>query len=187
MKEMAGVHDKLYIERAYASGFDGAAVMDTKDMVFDASFRRYCEENLCGNYGKNYGCPPDCGTPGQMKERVLFYRRALILQSVHTVSDYNDEAQISFTKGRHNKLSVDFIKELESEGRRGLTMLAGKCIGCVRCAKTKGLPCMYPDRLTSCLSAYCVNVAAMAEHCHIPYWCGKNKTAYFSVWLFDRK
>ena len=46
------MEEKLYIDRALAEGFDNAAVMDTKDMVFDSSLRRYCEENLCGNYGK---------------------------------------------------------------------------------------------------------------------------------------
>lgn len=179
--------EKLYIERALAAGFDHAALMNTDDFVFDASLRRYCEENLCGNYGENYGCPPDCGTPMQMEQKVRLYRRALVLQSVHTVTDYNDSVQIKQTKGRHNKLSIDFIEKLESGSGRGLTMLAGKCVGCDRCAKLAGLPCLHPDQMTSCLSAYCVNVAKLAEHCGIPYWCGENRAAYFSVWLFDRK
>lgn len=180
------MEEKLYIDRALAEGFDNAAVMDTKDMVFDSSLRRYCEENLCGNYGKNYGCPPDCGTPEQMKERVLLYKKALILQSVHTVTDYNDREQIKHTKGMHNQLSKKFIRTLEAESGRGLTMLAGQCIGCSQCLKPFGLPCKNPEEMTSCLSAYCVNVANMAEHCDIPYWCGEGKVAYFSVWLFEK-
>ena len=37
--------------------FSAAAVVDTADIVFDPSFRPYCEENLCGQYGANYSCP----------------------------------------------------------------------------------------------------------------------------------
>ena len=51
------------VQYAYEEGFSAAAVVDPADIVFDPSFRPYCEENLCGQYGANYSCPPDCGTP----------------------------------------------------------------------------------------------------------------------------
>ena len=51
------------VQYAYEEGFSAAAVVDTADIVFDPSFRPYCEENLCGQYGANHSCPPDCGTP----------------------------------------------------------------------------------------------------------------------------
>ena len=58
------------VQYAYEEGFSAAAVVDTADIVFDPSFRPYCEENLCGQYGANYSCPPDCGTPEEMNEFV---------------------------------------------------------------------------------------------------------------------
>ena len=42
------------VQYAYEEGFSAAAVVDTADIVFDPSFRPYCEENLCGQYGANY-------------------------------------------------------------------------------------------------------------------------------------
>ena len=51
-------------EFAVACGFEKTAVVRTEDLVFDPAFRPYCEENLCGQYGINYTCPPACGTPG---------------------------------------------------------------------------------------------------------------------------
>ena len=59
------------VQYAYEEGFSAAAVVDTSDIVFDPSFRPYCEENLCGQYGANHSCPPDCGTPEEMKQKVL--------------------------------------------------------------------------------------------------------------------
>lgn len=176
---------KTLTAAALAAGFDYAAVIDTKDMSFDASLRRYCEENVCGNYGKNYGCPPDCGTAGEMEARVRRYEKALVLQSIHTVTDFNDDVQIRRTKGLYNKLSKEFIAVLESGGYKGCTMLAGPCTGCKTCLKVSGQPCRQPENITSCLSAYCVEAAKLAGHCGIPYWCGEQKAAYFSVWLYN--
>ena len=51
------------IEMAVEQGFSAAAVIGTESVPFDSAFRPLCEENLCGKYGVNYACPPDCGTP----------------------------------------------------------------------------------------------------------------------------
>ena len=52
---------------ARKAGFQ-AAVIDVSQIVFDAGFRKYCEENLCGQYNVNYSCPPQCGTPEEMRK-----------------------------------------------------------------------------------------------------------------------
>ena len=49
--------EKTMLNWAYEEGFAAAAVIDTKDIVFDPTFREYCQENLCGQYGINYACP----------------------------------------------------------------------------------------------------------------------------------
>ena len=64
-------------ELAVAEGFHQAEIIDADKIVFDAAFRPYCEENLCGQYGANYSCPPDCGTPDQMKQKVLAHKKGL--------------------------------------------------------------------------------------------------------------
>ena len=38
-----------------------ARVIPVSDVETDESFRRLCEQNVCGNYGKNWACPPDAG------------------------------------------------------------------------------------------------------------------------------
>ncbi len=78
-----------FIKSALAEGFSAAEVIDTNKIVFDAVFRPYCEENLCGQYGINYSCPPDCGSPEQMKEKVLAYKNALVLQTKWEIQDFS--------------------------------------------------------------------------------------------------
>ena len=36
------------VKEAIFLGFSGAAVMDTKELVFVPEYRTFCEENLCG-------------------------------------------------------------------------------------------------------------------------------------------
>ena len=75
------------IQYAIDEGFAVAAIVDTAQIVFDPSFRPYCEENLCGQYGANYSCPPDCGSPEEMKKRILAHKKALVLQTIWQVAD----------------------------------------------------------------------------------------------------
>ena len=78
--------EKEMIQAAVDEGFAGVAVIDTERIVFDAMFRPFCEENLCGQYGVNHSCPPSCGTPEEMKQRILSRKRALVLQTIFEIS-----------------------------------------------------------------------------------------------------
>ena len=73
--------DSQLIQIAFDEGFSDAAVIETAQIPVDAMFRPFCEENLCGKYGVNYSCPPDCGSPEEMHKRILSRRRALVLQT----------------------------------------------------------------------------------------------------------
>ena len=61
--------EEAMIQYAIDEGFSAGSIQETGGIVFDPTFRSYCEENLCGQYGINYSCPPDCGTPEEMKRR----------------------------------------------------------------------------------------------------------------------
>lgn len=41
------------MQEAILLGFSGAAVMDTKELVFVPEYRTFCEENLCGCYNSS--------------------------------------------------------------------------------------------------------------------------------------
>ena len=66
--------DEELIQVAIEEGFANAAVVQTDKLVFDPSFRPYCEENHCGQYGINFSCPPSCGSPEQMNALLAALR-----------------------------------------------------------------------------------------------------------------
>lgn len=172
-------------QAALEKGFDYAEFMDVKDFVFNPELRKYCAENLCGNYGKNDSCPPNCGTPEEMEEKAGKYTRALVLETVNQVNNIYDDAEIKRVRKAHNDISREYIESMRTDGIQGLAMMAGPCAACEHCAGEDGKSCRFPEKMASCLSAYCADAGKMAEHCGMPYWCGDNRVAFFSVYLMN--
>ena len=177
-------NDKL-IEYAVAEGFAAAAVTGTADIPFDPAFRPYCEENLCGQYGVNYACPPDCGTPEEMRQRILAHKRALLLQTIWEISDYSDMPAIRQAKAAHNAAAIRLAKRLRAEGCGGFLVGASGCALCSPCAITSAEPCRFPDLQYSCMSAYCIFVKKLADRCGIEYDCGDGLLAFFGRYVLD--
>ncbi len=173
------------IDLAIAEGFSNATITDTRDIVFDPSFRPYCAENLCGQYSANYSCPPDCGSPREMKLRILAHKKALVLQTIWQVADYSDAPVIKQAKRSHNASELKVVKALREAGHSGVIVGASGCALCTPCARTQGLPCKYPDLQYSCMSAYCIFVKKLADHCGMEYDCGEGLLALFGMYAFD--
>ncbi len=170
------------IHLAIETGFANAALIETKDLIFLPSFRPLCAENLCGKYGVNYACPPDCGTVEEMKARVLKWTHAIVLQTLWDIDDPMDGNQTKPAKGKHNKMTRQFIDQV---GIPGLMIGASGCNLCDSCAITEGKPCRFPQQMFSCMSAYCIFVKDLADKCHMEYDCGPNITTFFSMYCFS--
>lgn len=173
------------VQYAREEGFYAAAVIRTDEIVFDPSFRPYCEENLCGQYGVNYACPPDCGTPEEMKERILRYKHALVVQTVWPIFDYSDKSAIKEAKRAHNAATLRMIKRLRAKGCNGLMIGASGCSLCSPCALTVNEPCRFPEWKFSCVSAYCIFARKLAESSGMEYDCGEKGLAFFGMYVCD--
>lgn len=173
------------IDCAVAEGFAAAEIVDTDKITFDPSFRPYCEENLCGQYGANYTCPPDCGSPEAMKQRILAHKHALVLQTIWEISDYTDKPAIKQAKGGHNQAAIRLMKQLRENGHPGFLVGASGCSLCTPCKQKSGQPCTFPEYAYSCMSAYCIFVKKLADACGMEYDCGKGLLAFFGMYVFE--
>lgn len=177
-------NDEL-IKAALAEGFAAAAVVDTASIPYDKSFRVYCEENLCGQFGVNHSCPPICGSCDEMRERISAHKRALVLQSIWEISDYTDKVAIKEAKGIHNRTSLMLMDKLRSQGIQGFLVGASGCALCSPCSAIEGNPCRYPHLQYSCMSAYCIFVSKLCGSCGLEYDCGNGLLAFFGMYVFD--
>ena len=137
---------------ARREGFE-AGIVETGEIEFDPRFRTFCAENLCGKYGANYSCPPDCGTPEEMRARIARYPRALVFRSEWPIADYQDQEAIRLAKREHNGGMLRAIDQMRAAGIEGTMAGASNCTLCARCKILDNAPCPVPERRFSCLSA----------------------------------
>ena len=98
------IQEEDLLREAKEAGFDNCEILSAKKIQFDHSLRKYCEINYCGNYGNNYSCPPECGTPEEMEEKTRKFKRVLVLQTVTPVKDITDDRETRVIKHRHNQM-----------------------------------------------------------------------------------
>ena len=173
------------IKTALDEGFSKSAIIDTDKIVFDPVFRPYCEENLCGQYGVNYSCPPDCGTPEQMKLHVFSHKKALVLQTEWEIENFSQTDKLKEAKALHNAAMIRMIKKLKADGHNGFMVGASGCTLCKPCKLASGEPCAFPDMMYSCMSAYCIYVKKLAEDCNMNYDYKNKILPFFGMYVFD--
>ena len=177
--------DQELIDFSVGCGFSDAKIAGTGEIVFDPSFRPYCAENLCGQYGVNYTCPPDCGTPEEMKQKIMVHKKALVMESLWEVKDYSDQAAIKKGKAAHNRWEIQVLKQARAQGLDGFLVGASGCSLCSPCRMKSGEPCCFPDLRWSCMSAYCIFVKKLTDLCGMDYDPGPGLVTFYGMFVFD--
>ena len=173
------------VQLALEAGAKNAHVLKVSEIPFDPHLRRLCEDNLCGKYNRNYGCPPFVGTPEEVIAKAKTYENALIMQTVSELEDSYDVEGMAEAGARHNAMSKEVAAKMAAEYPDSIVLTAGGCTKCERCAAMDKQPCRFPEqKITPSLSSFCINVAQTAGKCGMKYINGVNTVTYFSVVLF---
>ncbi len=173
---------ELVRQRAITLGAYRAEYVNVADISLDASFRMLCESNACGNYGKNYTCPPNAGDIYELMEKIKSYKTALIYQTVGTLEDSYDFEGMMAAGALHNQLVQklwDLTDELGMD--EVLHLGAGGCRLCEVCGKKLGVPCKNPKRAMFSLETYGINVSLLADLANMKYINGQNTVTYFGA------
>ena len=59
-------------------------------IVFNRELIKYCEMNSCGNYGRNYMCPPFIGETESNIAKIKQYNNAIVFQKAYQLEDSYD-------------------------------------------------------------------------------------------------
>lgn len=177
--------DQPLLALAEAEGFQ-AAMIAPGDIPTDPKFRAFCEENLCGHYGANYSCPPDCGSPEALHEALLAEEQALVVSAVWEIGSYANKDAVRHARLSHNAAVLRLMEQLRKLGFEGFCAGYNGCPLCTPCKRQEGQPCAHPDRRISCLSAYCVDVAQLAGRCGLPFAWEDQRLHLFGLLAFHR-
>ena len=177
--------EKVMKETALRYGAKKAAGIAVADMPFRREFRRACEANSCGKYGKCWTCPPDVGDIDELIARAKTYQRCLLFQSVSDLEDSFDVEGMLEAGRRHSEMTRRFWAEMKPQMPAGTLMLsAGGCGACDRCAKEDGEPCRHPEDALASLEAYGIAVSEIARLGGMKYINGADTVTYFSAMFF---
>ena len=174
------------VQTVLTCGAAGAAVLDGAQVVLNEEFRRICEGNGCGNFGKCYMCPPDIGDIHTLMKQVRRYDRALLYQSIASLEDSFDFEGMMQAGHTHAMLSQRVEKALEPLlGAEHLHLSSGGCHLCQVCAKREKLPCRHPKQALGSLEGYGVDVYNTTLATPLRYINGQNTVTYFGLVLFS--
>lgn len=161
-----------------------AGVVDVDTIPFEPEFRKLCESNACGMYGKSWMCPPDIGPVEELIAQARQFRQALVFQTVNALEDSYDFEGMLAAGGEMNRLMASVRQKLtELDIRRHLLLGAGGCRVCPHCAKASGQPYRHPERALSSLEAYGVNVSVLAPIAGMKYINGPDTVTFFGAVL----
>ncbi|MCI9626010.1 MAG: DUF2284 domain-containing protein [Clostridia bacterium] len=163
--------------------FDRAAKIAVSEIVFEPSLIDLCKLNTCGNYGKNYTCPPLVGKTEELVRRAKTYQTAVVFQKIYPLEDSFDIEGMGAARRRFRSVLEDVQTVCQNRLTDYLLLGAGGCSCCDRCAAQTDEPCRFPEKAIPSLEAYSINVSSLAAACGMRYINGTNTVTYFGAVL----
>lgn len=173
------MEEKL-LELAREEGFF-AAVIPTEEVPVNGDFRVFCEQNLCGQYGANYACPPDCGTVEQLHQKILEQKYALVISTNWEIDGYEDKETVAYCRKTHNDAVLRLLDRVKEAGFKGFCTGYNGCPLCNPCKRRENKPCAFPEKRISCMSAYCIDVGKLAQRCGLEFDWNPSKLFLFGM------
>ena len=173
---------KKLISQAADFGFSQSGELNLDALIFMPEVRDMCAADKCRSFGKNWRCPPGCGSIEDAAEKASKYNFGVIVQTIGKLDDDFDYETIAATSKKHNKNFALLIKELKKDFADILPMGAGTCTLCETCTYPDA-PCRFPEDSISSMEAYGLWVSKVCELSRIPYNNGKQTITYTSCYL----
>jgi predicted metal-binding protein len=159
---------------------------DISLIKFDQDVREMCKQNVCGQYGKNYMCPPAVKDIEEWKRDIASYKNAVMVTKTYQTKN-------SFDTRAWFEGGADFRKTLlklkEDVGTRFpqkifLLLGAGGCLICEKCSIVDNKPCRFPDKAFTSVEACGIDVMSLSKSAGVKYNNGVNTVTFMGVVLY---
>ena len=167
---------------ALREGFTAAGELNLKAVVFMPEVRDMCRADKCSAYGRNWRCPPACGSIEEATERAKKYSFGMLVQTVGKMEDDFDFETIEETSKKHAASFISMMRILKGKYDDILAMGAGTCARCKQCTYPDA-PGRFPEDSYSSMEAYGLWVSRVCELSSLPYNYGKQTIAFTSCYL----
>lgn len=170
-------------QEALEHGFSHAGPVDVSTLEPREEVRSMCAAGKCHAYGKNWMCPPACGTVEECAERIKQFDNGLLVQVTAELEDDFDAEAIMEAGARLKTLAESFADKLRERCEKVMLLSAGACAICKTCAYPE--PCRFPDKATSAMEGYALLVTQVCQANGMKYYYGPQTITYHGVILFN--
>lgn len=177
-------HDSMQAlaRRAVDFGFSHAAVLDVQTLALRPEVRDMCAADKCHAYGKNWTCPPACGSLEDNAKRFLDFSEGILVQTTAQLEDDFDIEAMQAAGQRQSKLFLAFRKELAKEYAQLLPLGSGACSRCGSCSYPDA-PCRFPDEAAPSMEAFGLWVSDVCLKNDLQYYYGPQTITYTGCYL----
>ena len=172
------------MEFAKEEGASGTADIELAQIVFDETLRKSCEMNSCGNFKRNWMCPPYCGEISECIAKAKQYERGVVLQYIGELEDSYDFEGMMNAAEAFQKMFIKTVRYVRTLGWDIYPLGAGGCRNCERCAVIDGAPCRHPEEAFPSLESHGIFVSELAQKSGMNYINGQNTVTYFGAILY---
>lgn len=170
-------------EKALSCGFTAAAPLNIDTICLRKEARDACAQDKCHSYGRNWACPPACGTLEECDAKIRRYSRGILLQTTGEVDTMDYEAFIDLMQ-KHADSGKAFAEYAREALPGCLVLSAGGCARCKKCTYPDE-PCRFPESLTYPMEGLGMIVSDVCKANDLPYYYGKGTLTYTGCVLFD--
>ena len=171
------------IDRALAFGFSHAGALDAKKLVVRHEVRDMCRADKCRQFGKNWMCPPACGSIEDNQTILSRYAQGIILQTTGELEDDFDIETMEAAGEAQKTRFLAFSRELRAQFPDMLPLTSGACSLCPACTYPD-TPCRHPNEAAPSMEAFGLVVSDVCADNGIPYYYGPRTITYTGCLLF---
>ena len=163
---------------ALECGFTHTGEIDAATIKLRQEVRDACDPKRCKSHGKNWACPPHCGSLEEGESKIRQFSRGLILQTTGNLEKALDWKSMTRIGAEHREHLVLFKERMATEMVcPWLLMGAGGCKNCEQCTCPDS-PCLFPEKRTVSLEAMGIYVTELCKANNIPYYYGTNTLTF---------
>ncbi len=167
---------------ATALGFAEAAPLDPSLLRAQAHVRAMCKEDKCRAYGKNWTCPPHCGSLQECEAKMRSFCHGILVQTVGHMAKDIDSRCYRDTERRHLENFSRLCEAFRRQHPNALCLGAGGCRSCKQCAFPE--PCRFPEKAVSSMEGYGLFVTQVCRDAGLPYHHGERTITYTACILY---
>lgn len=156
------------------------------DFDIDDEVRKMCEQNLCGQYGRNWCCPPY--TPPCSTCRIILskYSHVIVVRTTFKRTDIFDIEEMIKSGQAHSRFARELRSKLRGIDGLDFTMLsAGGCGFCKTCSCPDS-KCRFPDERMFSIESYGIQLTTFLLRNGIECRAGNDEQSYFLMIFFNK-